>query len=131
MEARSQLMLEVNLFRNQERVPVFVCKASQVAESEVYSFDVPEIGRLAVYNVDGTYYVTDDECTHAKASLSDGYLEGTVIECPVHGGQFDVITGKAVKSPCFKPLRTYPARLVEDEVRIESEHADRQPAGSE
>jgi nitrite reductase/ring-hydroxylating ferredoxin subunit len=103
---------------------MFICNISDVLKSEVYGVDVSDIGRLAVYNVDGTYYVTDDECTHAKASLSDGLLEGTVIECPVHGGQFDVVTGKALKGPCFKQLRIYPVKLVDDQVHIESEHAD-------
>ena len=62
---------------------------------------------VAVYNIDGAFYVTDDECTHAAASLADGMLEGDVIECCMHMGSFHVPTGNVVAPPCEVPLRTY------------------------
>ncbi|MDI3256482.1 MAG: non-heme iron oxygenase ferredoxin subunit [Kyrpidia sp.] len=62
---------------------------------------------LALYNVDGEYYVTSDLCTHATASLSEGTLDGHVVQCPKHGGRFDVRTGAAVHLPAFTPVRTY------------------------
>ncbi|WP_442958226.1 non-heme iron oxygenase ferredoxin subunit [Pinisolibacter sp.] len=62
---------------------------------------------LAVFNVDGEYYVTDNVCTHGVAMLTDGWLEDETIECPQHGGCFDVRTGKATAFPCEKPLKTY------------------------
>jgi nitrite reductase/ring-hydroxylating ferredoxin subunit len=97
---------------------MFVCKKSQVPESEVLGVDIPEVGRVAVYNVSGQFYITADECTHAKASLSEGLLDGNFIECPIHSGQFDVTNGKPVKAPCFKPLKIYPVLLEGDEVHI-------------
>ena len=42
--------------------------------------------QIAVYNVDGEFYATDNICTHAFALLSDGFLDGDVVECPLHGG---------------------------------------------
>ncbi len=71
---------------------------------------------LAVYNIAGTYYVTDDECTHAAASLADGMLEGDVIECCMHMGSFHVPTGNVVDPPCEVPLRTYHVVLKGDDV---------------
>src|SRR5262249_19310328 len=50
---------------------------------------------VALYNVAGTIYATDDICTHADASLSEGYLESDVVECPLHQGRFHVPSGKA------------------------------------
>ena len=43
------------------------------------------VGRkeIAIYNIDGEFYATDDICTHAYASLADGYVEGELIECPL------------------------------------------------
>ena len=49
---------------------------------------------LALYHVGDAWFCTDNICTHAFALLTDGWLEGHVIECPLHGGQFDIRTGK-------------------------------------
>src|SRR3546814_10365880 len=49
---------------------------------------------LAVYNVDGEFFVTANRCTHGEASLADGMLEDDVIECALHGGAFNVRTGE-------------------------------------
>jgi nitrite reductase/ring-hydroxylating ferredoxin subunit len=62
---------------------VRVCGKSEIAPDSVQAFDVGD-KRLAVFNIGGRYYVTDDECTHASASLADGMLDGEVIECAVH-----------------------------------------------
>jgi nitrite reductase/ring-hydroxylating ferredoxin subunit len=74
---------------------------------------------LAVYNVDGAFYVTDDACTHGPGSLSEGYLDGHVIECDFHNGAFDVRTGEVVAPPCMVPVRTYPVVIEGDVVMIE------------
>ena len=63
--------------------------------------------QLAVYNVEGTFYATDDRCTHRNARLSDGYLDGRVVQCPLHFGKFDVPTGQPLNPPCTIPLATY------------------------
>ena len=65
---------------------------------------------LAVYEVSGACFVTLDRCTHAQASLSEGYLEGFLIECPLHQGLFDVRTGEVKGPPCTEPLRTFAVR---------------------
>ncbi|MEG2313977.1 Rieske 2Fe-2S domain-containing protein [Brevundimonas sp.] len=41
---------------------------------------------VALYAVEGEYFATADLCTHGKASLADGYLDGDLIECPLHQG---------------------------------------------
>jgi nitrite reductase/ring-hydroxylating ferredoxin subunit len=78
--------------------------------------DVPEGGTLkietgdlvvAVFNVEGEIYVTDDACTHGPGSLSQGYICGDVVECDFHGGAFNIRTGAVVSPPCMVPLRTY------------------------
>ena len=63
---------------------VRVCSKSEVTPGSVKAFAVGD-KTLAVYNIDGTFYVTDDECTHAAASLADGMIDGDVIECYAHG----------------------------------------------
>ena len=75
-------------------------------ENSVKSFEVGD-NVIAVYNVGGTFYATDNECTHGAASLAEGILEDDIIECTLHFGAFNVKTGEAVQAPCFTPLRTY------------------------
>ena len=65
---------------------------------------------LAVYEVSGDCFVTLDRCTHAEARLSEGYLEGFLIECPLHQGLFDIRTGEVKGPPCTEPLRTFAVR---------------------
>jgi biphenyl 2,3-dioxygenase ferredoxin subunit len=55
-----------------------LCPTSDVAEGSVKSFEVGN-SVLAVYNVAGEFYVTDNECT--AASLAEGILEDDIIEC--------------------------------------------------
>jgi naphthalene 1,2-dioxygenase system ferredoxin subunit len=73
---------------------------------------------VAIYDLDGTLCATDDICSHAYAKLSDGWLDNGEIECPLHAGRFDVKTGKATAPPCVDPVRTYPVRVIGDEIQI-------------
>lgn len=75
--------------------------------------DVAGHPALAVYNLDGEIFITEDSCTHGMASLSDGTLIGDIIECPWHGGAFHVRTGEPAERPCIDRLRTFNA-IVED-----------------
>lgn len=74
---------------------------------------------LALYHLDdGSWHCTDNFCTHALALLTDGWLEGHVIECPLHAGQFDVRSGKGLCPPIEEDLQTYPVRIDNDAVMV-------------
>ena len=66
---------------------------------------------VAVFNVEGQFYVTDDACTHGPGSLSEGFIDGDVVECNFHNGQFDIKTGEIVSPPCMIPVKTYPTTV--------------------
>jgi len=104
---------------------VRVCAQADIAPETVKAFEVGD-KRLAAYNIDGKFYVTDDECTHACASLADGMLEGDVIECAVHMGAFHVPTGAVRAPPCAVALRTYKVELQGDDIFVD---LDRDAAG--
>ena len=90
---------------------------SQLGDGEVLGLVVA--GReIALYDLDGELFATDDVCTHAYARLSDGWLDKGEIECPLHAGRFDVRTGAATAPPCTDPIKTYPVRLVGDDIQI-------------
>jgi 3-phenylpropionate/trans-cinnamate dioxygenase ferredoxin component len=74
---------------------------------------------IALYWLDDAAYATDNVCTHAYARLSEGYLDGDCIECPIHQALFDVKTGEAVTPPASTALKTYPCRIEGDDVLID------------
>ena len=74
--------------------------------------------QIAIYNVEGEIYATDNICTHAFAMLTDGFLDGDVIECPLHGGCFKVKTGEGMGAPISEHIKTYPVRLNGDTIEI-------------
>jgi nitrite reductase/ring-hydroxylating ferredoxin subunit len=104
---------------------VRICAQSEVAPDSVKALEVGD-RRLAVFNIGGRFYVTDDECTHASASLADGMLEGEVIECAMHLGAFHVPTGEVKAPPCAVALRTYKVIREGDNVLVD---LDRDAAG--
>lgn len=72
---------------------------------------------LALFNLDGTFYATQNLCTHATASLAEGdIVDGDMIACPVHYGQFHIPTGQAMSFPCTVDLRTY--KVFEEDGKI-------------
>lgn len=95
-----------------------LCKADQVAAGTALRIETGDL-ILAVFNVEGQFYVTDDACTHGPGSLSDGYIDGDVVECNFHNGQFDIKTGEVVSPPCMIPVKTYPTTVEDGAVFIE------------
>lgn len=74
---------------------------------------------LLVCNVNNQFYTVDDMCTHEDASLYLGCLKGHDVECSLHGGRFNVITGEASVEPAELPLQTYPTQLINGRIIIE------------
>ena len=107
---------------------VRVCAQSDIAPETVKAYEVGDI-RLAVYNIEGQFYVTDDECTHASASLADGILEDDIIECSLHFGAFDVKTGAVKSPPCSFALRTYKVVLQGDDIFVDLDQRRGRRAG--
>jgi|ERR1041385_3282047 len=84
-----------------------LCKVEEVPRGEVRRVESGGL-TVAVYNLDGDFYVTDDACTHGPGQLSEGFVDGDVIECNFHQGRFNIRTGEVVGPPCMVPVKTYP-----------------------
>jgi len=97
-----------------------LCSPGDVPEGSALRVEAGTL-TLAVFNVGGEFYVTDDNCTHGPGSLSEGYIEGDIVECNFHNGQFNTRTGAVVSPPCMVPIKTYPARVENGKVVIEVE----------
>ena len=87
-----------------------ICATDEIDEEDLIRWD--HGGRtFAIYHTERGFFATDGLCTHEDAHLADGLVFGTVIECPLHQGTFDVITGKALTAPAWEDLRTYPVKV--------------------
>jgi anthranilate 1,2-dioxygenase ferredoxin subunit len=95
-----------------------VCSLSEIPIGEGLRVETP-VGAVAVFQVTGIVYVVQDLCTHAGGSLSDGRCKDGWIECPIHRGRFDLVTGAPIKPPCVIPIKTYNVTLVGEEVHID------------
>lgn len=63
-------------------------------------------------------FALDNLCTHAEARMSEGFLRGHRLVCPLHGGAYDVRTGQPLAAPCLLPLGTYPVRVVDGRLEV-------------
>ena len=94
---------------------------------------LPAPGRMAAFELDGlelvlcnaagTACVLEDRCPHAEAALSEGRLEGNVLECPLHGGKLDVRDGRPVAAPIRRSVRTFAVRTTGEQLQVEIHHA--------
>jgi 3-phenylpropionate/trans-cinnamate dioxygenase ferredoxin subunit len=79
--------------------------------------------RIALFRVGETVYALGDRCSHAEASLSEGDVFDTEVECPRHGSAFDLTTGEALSLPATKPVPTYQVKVEGGSVYIHLEEA--------
>ena len=96
-----------------------LCSVDEVAEGEAIRVEKEGLA-LAVFNLNGQFYVTDDQCTHGPGLLHEGYIDGDVVECNFHNGSFNIKTGEVVDPPCMIPIKTYRTVVEGDKVFIET-----------
>jgi len=77
--------------------------------------------KIVVCHAEGTFYALDDTCSHAEASLGEGEVDSDelTIECPRHGSQFSLETGKPRNLPAYEPVTTYAVSVQDDAVFVE------------
>ena len=92
---------------------VLLCRVDELYAGEILRVETKPLPPIAVYNLDGAFYATDDECSHGQAWLSQGEIDGDQIECPFHGGCFEIKTGQPAGAPCTVPIQSYDL-VVED-----------------
>jgi nitrite reductase/ring-hydroxylating ferredoxin subunit len=93
-----------------------LCAASKLSEGEPLGFNVGD-QRVALYKVDDEVFATDDVCSHAFALLSTGFLEGHVVECPLHGAMFDVRDGRC-RSGSYKDIKVFKVEIRDGEIYV-------------
>ncbi|MCX6170429.1 MAG: Rieske 2Fe-2S domain-containing protein [Ignavibacteriales bacterium] len=94
-----------------------VCKYSDLKEKIGQRFFVNDVD-IAVFKVDGKVYALSNMCIHQKAAIIyDGFIEDGKVECPAHGWQFDLKTGRVPNA--VAGLDSYPVKILGDEVHIQ------------
>ncbi|HPR64912.1 MAG TPA: non-heme iron oxygenase ferredoxin subunit [Thermoanaerobaculia bacterium] len=97
-----------------------VCSITDVPPGSKHRFQV-DGEPVLIANIEGTFYAVSDTCSHADASLADGIMEGTEVECPYHGARFDIRTGNALSLPAVSPIESFTVSVEGDEIYIESD----------
>jgi NAD(P)H-dependent nitrite reductase small subunit len=77
--------------------------------------------QLALCRIENDVYAFEDICPHAYALLSQGFVEGGEIECPLHGARFDIASGRCLAPPADQDLRTFPVRIEANDVYVRLE----------
>ena len=98
---------------------VSISRLEDLGEGDIRAFDVRGT-KIAVANVDGTFYAFDDTCTHMACSLAGGDLEETTVICPCHGSEFDVTSGAVLQGPAREPVETYETRVEGGSLEVSS-----------
>lgn len=81
--------------------------------------------KVLLCRVGGRYYAIGGVCTHEDGMLADGELDGEVVTCPIHFGEFNVRTGEAVAPPCEVAEPVYDVKVEDGKVKVA-----RQPRGT-
>lgn len=97
---------------------VAVAKIAAVKPGQMKSFAVNN-KRVLIANWEGTFFATQDLCTHDNGTLADGELVDGEIECPRHGGRFDLKTGAVTALPPMFPIKTFPVKVEGDIILVE------------
>ncbi len=83
---------------------------------------------LAIVRDGEDFYAIYDECSHATIPLSEGDVEGCLIECWLHGSTFDLRTGEPTTLPAFEPVAVYPVQVDGDDLLVDVENPLNNPA---
>jgi len=97
---------------------VKVAKAGDVSPGKGMMVEVNG-KKIALFNVEGSFYAIDDTCTHRGGPLSQGFLEEKQVRCPWHGALFDVTSGEVVGPPAPTGVNRYNVRVEGADIEVE------------
>ncbi|MHA2787672.1 non-heme iron oxygenase ferredoxin subunit [Corynebacterium sp. S7] len=100
--------------------PIHVADLDDIEQEEAIVVDTDVTGYrepIAIFRTDDDeVYALNDTCTHETASLADGWIEGTMVECPIHSSSFCLKTGAVQCMPATENAPTHKVELRDDEV---------------
>jgi uncharacterized membrane protein/nitrite reductase/ring-hydroxylating ferredoxin subunit len=103
-----------------------VCNQSELGDGQMLLAIVGQ-DRVVIGRCSEGLFAFSDHCTHRGGPLSDGALVDCTVQCPWHGSQFDIRTGRVVSGPAEEKIEVHKAEIRAGEVYIEMEPSDAQP----
>lgn len=94
-----------------------VARLAELRDGCLHALTIDDVA-LALYRAGAAVHAVSDICTHEYVRLSEGTLDGTVVECPLHHARFDVTTGRCLARPADADLATYPVRIEDGDVLV-------------
>lgn len=95
-----------------------ICSVEEVAPGASLRVEVEGLPPLAVFNVNGEFYVMNDTCSHGEASLCEGDIEDGQVECPWHNARFCIKSGRALTFPAVEAQKTYHVEVEEGKLYL-------------
>jgi len=102
-----------------EQTLVRLCGTDEIPLDEGRRFDVNGTP-IAVFHLPAGFFAIGDTCSHEESSLSQGFVEDAIVECPKHGAQFDIATGKNLSLPATRPVPAYRVVVEGHDVYVEA-----------
>jgi 3-phenylpropionate/trans-cinnamate dioxygenase ferredoxin subunit len=97
---------------------LLVCSTEDVPKGSAVSADIAGTQIAVVHGEDDGFYAVRDECSHASVALSEGEVEGCMLECWLHGSRFDLRTGEPTGLPATEPVPVYPVEIRDGDIYI-------------
>lgn len=100
---------------------ILVAQTNDVPEGEAIKIDASVAGTvddIAIFNDDGEFFALDDTCSHEKASLSEGWIDNGVVECPLHAGKFCLKDGSVQSMPATEGVSCHRLVIDGDDIRL-------------
>lgn len=108
-----------------------VLKIGELANGQMKAVKVDESEILVARDSDD-YYAVSNVCPHRGGKLSQGRLEGTIVECPIHGSRFDITNGRVLRRlnggftgkllgllKIISSIKTYKVKVEGDNIMVE------------
>ena len=101
---------------------VKVASLDQLPVGATLAVELPDGLKICLANSEGEVYAIADRCTHADFPMSNGSVHGgATIECAWHGARYNMTTGKPVRLPAIKPIRTYEVKIEDGDIFVASD----------
>jgi 3-phenylpropionate/trans-cinnamate dioxygenase ferredoxin component len=97
-----------------------VCPVTELSPGEMRLVEWEDL-EIGVFNCAGTVFAIEDRCSHDDGPLVEGVLDQDrcTIECPRHGSQFDLKTGRPLTLPAYEPVDTFAVIIEDDTIKLE------------
>jgi nitrite reductase/ring-hydroxylating ferredoxin subunit len=99
-------------------IPAGFVKVAAVSEIPDGEMKIVCGGQVVVANVEGRFHAFGNICPHAEGPLGEGFLDGLIVECPWHNGQWDITTGKGLTAFATADIRVFEVRVVDSDVEV-------------